>query len=338
MQSHAILYAPLPVSYKNSLGATSMELRQVRYFIAVAEHLSYSKAAEELHISVSPLSRQVRQLEDEFGVRLFARDRRRVELTNAGRLFLEEARALVQHTADVSDRLRMVKKGESGAVRVGVGLHLGDKVGSVAAEHAKVHPDVDIQCQGIFSTLQNEALRENKIDVGFLRPPVDPGLRSELLYEERLVALVGKTNPLSKRKTIRAKDLADEILFLPDRSVGGGLREKILQLFAKAGVQPRVSSLEADPLGGSEVHKVLLAANKGVFIVADELGTRIENSNVAAAIPLDDPDAHIGLYMAWRKGEASSSILAVLDTARRVLGSPAPSVAGRPAMRVPALA
>ena len=299
-----------------------MDLRQLRYFIAVAEHLSYAKASQQLHVSVSPLSRQVRQLEDEFGVRLFARDRRRVELTDAGRMFLQEAKALLRHTAEVSGRLRMAKKGESGTVRVGVSLHLGDKVGSVAAEHARLHPKVDIQCQGIFSTLQNEALREGKIDIGFLRPPVDPGLSSELLHEERLIALVGKSNPLAKRRTLRIKDLAGETLFLPDRSVGSGLRDKILELYAKASTEPQVSPLEADLMSGGEVHKVLLAANKGVFVVADEVTTRAENANVAVAIPIEDPDARIGLYMAWRKGESSSSVLSVLKTARKVLGSP----------------
>jgi len=299
-----------------------MDLRQLRYFIAVAEHLSYAKASQQLHVSVSPLSRQVRQLEDEFGVRLFARDRRRVELTDAGRMFLQEAKALLRHTAEVSGRLRMAKKGESGTVRVGVSLHLGDKVGSVAAEHARLHPEVDIQCQGIFSTLQNEALREGKIDIGFLRPPVDPGLSSELLHEERLIALVGKSNPLAKRRTLRIKDLAGETLFLPDRSVGSGLRDKILELYAKASTEPQVSPLEADLMSGGEVHKVLLAANKGVFVVADEVTTRAENANVAVAIPIEDPDARIGLYMAWRKGESSSSVLYVLKTARKILGSP----------------
>jgi DNA-binding transcriptional LysR family regulator len=298
-----------------------MDLRQIRYFIAVAENLSYSKAAQELHVSVSPLSRQIRQLEDEFGVRLFARDRRRVELTGAGRLFLEEARGLIRHTAEISGRLRMAKNGETGTVTVGVALHLGDTVGSVAAEHVRLHPEVDIECHGIFSTLQNEALREGKIDIGFLRPPVDPGLSSELLYEERLIALVSKTNPLAKRKTVRIKDLASETLFLPDRSVGGGLRDKILTLYAKAGVEPRISPLGADSLSGSEVHKVLLAANKGVFVIADEVSTRAENANVAVAIPIEDDDARIGLYMAWRKGESSSSVLAILDTARKVLSA-----------------
>ncbi|MGH9563180.1 MAG: LysR family transcriptional regulator, partial [Terracidiphilus sp.] len=134
-----------------------MELRQIRYFIAVAEHLNYSKAAKELHISISPLSRQIRQLEDEFGVRLFVRDRRRVTLTDAGRMFLQEAKSLIDHTANISEQLRMAKAGELGVVRVGVGLHLGDTVGSVVMEHSKAYPTVDIHSQGIFSTLQNAA-------------------------------------------------------------------------------------------------------------------------------------------------------------------------------------
>jgi DNA-binding transcriptional LysR family regulator len=215
----------------------------------------------------------------------------------------------------------MAKKGEIGTVTVGVGLHLGDKVGRVVAEHAKQHPAVDIQCRCIFSTLQNAALREGKIDVGFLRPPVDPVLAYEMLYEERLVALVSKSNLLAKRRTLRIKDLAKETLFLPDRSVGSGLRDKALELFAKAGVHPRVSPMAADPASSNEIHKVLLAANKGIFILADEIGMRADSSSVAVAIPLEDPDARIGLYMAWRKGETSASVLAVLDTARRVLSA-----------------
>lgn len=298
-----------------------MELRQVRYFIAVAEHLSYSKAAEALHVSVSPLSRQVRQLEEEFGVRLFLRDRRRVQLTDAGRMFLEEARALVNHTAEVSGRLRMAGKGESGALRVGVALHLGDKVGAVVAEHAKLHPDVDVHCRSIFSTQQNAALRDGQIDVGFMRPPIDPVLASEMLYEERLVALIGKSNPLSKRRTLRVKDLANETLFLPDRSVGSGLRDRVLELFAKAGVAPHVSPLGADHASSNEVHKVLLAANKGIFIIADELGMRSDTGTAGVVVPLEDPDARIGLFVAWRKGETSKSVLSLLQTARKVLGA-----------------
>jgi len=295
-----------------------MELRQIRYFIAVAELLSYSNAAKQLHVSISPLSRQIRQLEDEFGVQLFERDRRRVSLTDAGKLFLREAKSLIRQTESLAEQLRLAKAGELGIVRIAVGLHLGDMIGTLVQRHSQLHPTVEIQCQGIFSTMQNSALREGTIDVGFLRPPVDSALASEVLYEETLVALMGKTNPLAKRKSVRIKDLAEETLFLPDSSVGKGLLDKIMQLFAKAGVCPRVSPLAADPMSHSEVHKVLLAANKGIFIVGDEQTTRVDNGNVAAAVPIDDPDASIEVYMAWRKTEKSAAVLALLETARRM--------------------
>lgn len=301
-----------------------MELRQLRYFIAVAEHLSYSKAAKNLHISISPLSRQVRQLEDEFGVRLFVRDRRRVTLTDSGRLLLQEAKSLLNHTANISERLRLARAGELGSVRVGVGLHLGDTVGSIVLEHSKRRPSVEVHCQGIFSTLQNSALRENQIDIGFLRPPVDSALEREVLYEERLVALMGRTNPLAKRTSIRIADLAEETLFLPDRNVGVGLQDLTLSLFRKAGVAPKISPLQADPGSHGETHKVLLAANKGIFIIGDETSTRVENGNVAAAVPIDDPGAKIDVCMAWRKNERSAAVLGFIETARRLFAdSPA---------------
>jgi DNA-binding transcriptional LysR family regulator len=298
-----------------------MELRQIRYFIAVAELLSYSNAAKQLHVSISPLSRQIRQLEDEFGVQLFERDRRRVALTDAGRLFLREAKSLIQQTESLSEQLRLAKAGELGLIRVAVGLHLGDIIGTLVQQHSQLHPTVEIECQGIFSTMQNTALREGSIDVGFLRPPVDPGLASEVLYEEPLVALMGKTNPLAKRKSVRIEELAEETLFLPDSSVGKGLLDKTMDLFAKAGVSPRVSSLAADPMSHGEVHKVLLATNKGIFIVGDEQTTRVDNGNVAAAVPIDDPEAKIAVYMAWRRTEKSATVLALVETARQMFSS-----------------
>jgi DNA-binding transcriptional LysR family regulator len=314
-----------------------MELHQIRYFIAVAERLSYSKAARELHISVSPLSRQIRQLEEEFGVRLFARDRRRVELTDAGRLFLQEAKALIHHTVEVSDRLRLASRGEVGVVKVGVAMHLGDRAGSVVAEHARRYPAVDIQCKCIYSTQQNAALRESQIDIGFLRAPVDPALASEPLYEERLVAVMGKTNALAKSKLLRVKDLAGETLFLPDPSVGSGLRDKILELYAKAGVAPHISPMAADLLSPHEVYKILLAANKGIFIVADEASLRADSSNVAVVVPIDDPDARIDVHMAWRKDEKSATVLAVVNTARKMLADSQASVGARFAAVRPAM-
>lgn len=298
-----------------------MELRQIRYFISVAEHLSYSKAARELHISVSPLSRQIRQLEEEFGVRLFARDRRRVELTDAGKLFLQDAKDLLSQTQRVSDHLRHAKNGAAGVVRIGIAMHLGDRVAGVVADHSKRYPAVDIQCKCIYSTLQNAALRDGQTDIGFLRSPVDPALKSEILYEERLIAQVSKTNALAKRRSVRIKDLAGETLFLPDPSVGSGLRDRILELYSKAGVTPHASPMPADPSSPNEVHKILLAANKGIFILADEAPARAGCSAVGIVLPIDDPDAKIAVHLAWRRNESSPAVLAVVDTARKILGT-----------------
>lgn len=131
------------------------------------------------------------------------RDRRRVALTDAGVLFLQDAKLLISQTARVADRLRQAENGEVGAARVGRALHLADKVGRMVVEHAKRYPAVDIRCHSIFSTLQNAALVQGKIDIGFLRPPVDTvGLNCEFLYEERRIAMMSKANRLAKRKTL----------------------------------------------------------------------------------------------------------------------------------------
>jgi DNA-binding transcriptional LysR family regulator len=156
-------------------------------------------------------------------------------------------------------------------------------------------------------------------ELNHARPDRGRGDLAEGRTEEHLIAVVSKSNPLARRKTLRIKDLADEALFLPDRTVGSGLRDKILELYAKAGLTPRISPLTADPVSSNDVHKVLLAANKGIFILEDEIGTRADSSSVAMPIPIEDPDARIELYVVWRKNEKSSSVLALLDTARRVL-------------------
>ena len=150
-----------------------MELRQLRYFIAVAENLSFSRAAQQLHITVPPLSRQIRQLEDEFDVRLFIRDRRHVTLSDAGRLFLREARSLISQAGRMTDSVRMAKCGSVGLVRIGVGPALGERVGRVVVEHGRQFPAVEVQCRDILSSAQYQSLFDGQIDVAFLRPCVD---------------------------------------------------------------------------------------------------------------------------------------------------------------------
>jgi DNA-binding transcriptional LysR family regulator len=296
-----------------------MELRQLRYFIAVAEYLSFSRAAEELHITVPPLSRQIRQLEDEFDVQLFVRNRRRVSLTDAGRLFLREAKTLDQQMKQFTNCIRLAKHGDAGTVRIGIGLHLGERLSRAVMEHSQQYPLVEIQTTGIYSSLQSSALSEGKVDVGFLRPPVDHvHLNSEPLFEEGLVVLMNRASPLARRKSLRIRDLAGEPLLLHDRCASASLHDKILELFARGGVAPKVVHLPAGPLPSDDVQRLLLAAHRGIFIAADEAPARTALGCAAAAVPLDEPEAKVEVHMAWRKGENSAAVLSFLESVRRV--------------------
>ena len=151
-----------------------MEIRHLRYFIEVAEQLSFSKAAKECNVSVPPLSRQVRQLEEELGTRLFVRDKRRVALTDAGHALLLQARAIANQIARIPESIRLAESGQAGAVRIGIALHLAERLNPALMEYSRRFPNVEIECRDIFSPFQNRALAEGEIDVGFLRPRVDP--------------------------------------------------------------------------------------------------------------------------------------------------------------------
>src|SRR5271156_4689887 len=177
-----------------------VELRHVRYFIAVAEYLNFTKAAQQLHIAQPPLSRQIRQLEEDLGVTLFSRNKRSVALTTAGQIFLDEARKLVVQAGHAMEAARHAQKGESGVVRIGIASGLGGVVSKVVFEHRKQRPAIEVECKDVFSSYQNESLRKGIIDVGFLRPPVDQvNLDCELVFEEEFVAVLPKTHHLAKR-------------------------------------------------------------------------------------------------------------------------------------------
>lgn len=301
-----------------------MELRQLRYFIAVAERLSFSKAAQELHVTVPPLSRQVRQLEDEFGVRLFVRDRRHVALTDAGRTLLREARALVAQTARVSDCLRLARCGEAGLVRLGIAPGLGEHVSRVLLEHAKRFPAVELQYQEILSGLQGKPLLEGEIDVGFVRCALDSfRLDSEILFEERFVVHVSRASPLAKRRSLRIKDLADETLLLPNRQFCPSMYDKTLELFAQAGMSPNVLPVPLTPSPNSDSQIVLVACRKGIFIMPDEACGRPHPGSEVVCVPLDESDAKIAVSVTWRKNEESTAIVTFLESVRRVLRNPA---------------
>jgi DNA-binding transcriptional LysR family regulator len=295
----------------------SVELRHVRYFIAVAEYLNFSKAAQQLHIAQPPLSRQIRQLEEDLGVTLFLRNKRSVALTTAGQIFLDEARKLVVQAGHAMEAARHAQKGESGVVRIGIASGLGGVVSKVVFEHRKQRPTIEIECRDVFSSFQNEALRKGEIDIGFLRPPLDQlNLDCELLFEEEFVVVLPKRHKLAKRRFLRLKEIADEPLIIFDRHFSTGLYDKILGLYSRQGLTPHLTVTHAE--AHEEAGAIMVASGKAIFIGAGAIVNRTVSGLDLASIRLDEPGAMIEVYMAWRKGEPSTAVLSLLNSARRV--------------------
>lgn len=295
-----------------------MELRHVRYFLAVAESLNFSKAAQQLHIAQPPLSRQIRQLEDELGVELFVRNKHHVRLTKAGRAFLDEGRKLVVQAGHAAEAARHAQKGESGVVRIGIASGLGGFVAKAVAEHCKRFPAINVECKDIFSSLQNENLAKCEIDLGFLRPPVDQvRLDCDLLFEEEFVVVLPQSHRLAKRKFLKLKEVADEPLIIFDRHFSSGLYDRILGLYSRQGLTPHfaVTHVEAHEEAGA----IMVATGKAIFIGAGAIVTRSVAGVELVSVPLNEAEARIEVYMAWRRNEESTAVLGFLNSARRVL-------------------
>lgn len=298
-----------------------MELRHVRYFIAVAECLNFSKAAQQLHIAQPPLSRQIRQLEEDLGVSLFLRNKRGVTLTKEGHIFLAEAKKLVAQAGHAMEAARHAREGESGTIRVGIPSRLGGMIGKAVSEHCKRFPTFDVQCKDICSSLQNEALRKGEIDIGFFRPPIDQvQLDCELLLEEELRVVLPRTHLLAKRRFLKLKDIAGEPSIIFDRSLSSWLYDKILGLYSRHGL---TSHLTVTHVEDEQAGAAMVAAGKAILM---GIGTTVNHSASGVdlvSVRLNEPEAKIELYMAWRKNEQSPAVFSFLDSARLILRHPA---------------
>ena len=246
-----------------------MELRHLRYFIAVAEEKSFNKAAERLYISQPPLSRQIKQLEEEVGVVLIDREQRPLKLTEAGVFFYEHATQIVK--TDNLLTMTMRKGTFDGSLSIGfVASILYGTLPRVIARFRKVYPNIQIKLHELNSWQQTQALTSGKIDVGFGRLFFDDAsVRRILLREESLVVAVPIDHHImqQKRITIGIADLIDENLLLYPKAPRPSFIDYILGLFEDRNIEP-TSFSEV-----SELHVALglVAAGVGITIVPQSL-------------------------------------------------------------------
>lgn len=246
-----------------------MELRHLRYFVALAEELNFTRAAQRLHVSQPPLSLQISQLEAELGAQLFTRTSRRVELTLEGHSFLADARAVLERMEQARERVGAISRGEAGRIDVGLsGSHFLGPFPQALARYRQSRPGVAVVLHEIQPSQQIAALREKHIDVGISRTAVnDDALHSTLLWPDAVMAALPPGHVLAARKQLALADLHREG-FVMLRRESSAHAEHLYQCCVQAGFAPQVvqSTVELPAVLS------LVAAGLGVALVPSSMG------------------------------------------------------------------
>jgi len=298
----------------------SIDLKQLRYFLAVAEEKSFSRAAERLHISQPPLSQQIMKLEAELGVRLFTRTTRSFELTVAGRALMGEAADLLGRMRMTIDTIRQIDRGEVGRLRVGiVGSAMWGPIPRMLEEFQTTYPQVTWTLHELGPTAQFEALRAKQIDVGVWRDPrmdedelKNEHLRQDLIFRENVCVAVNERHPLAAREHIELADIAEEpILTLAlDKSA---FPRYLLQCCVKAGFQPKVFQEASEP----QTLLAMVGAGLGVTLVPETTGRIGWPGVVFVPIKTDPPAAN--LYITYTTQDDAPVVRAFLNILNRDL-------------------
>ncbi|WP_068804303.1 LysR substrate-binding domain-containing protein [Thauera phenolivorans] len=291
-----------------------MDLRHLRYFIAVAEEGNLGRAALRLHISQPPLTRQIQQLEDELGVCLFRRTPKGMELTQAGELFLEEARNIRAVVEQATERTQRAGQGKLGRLDVAIfGSAILDAIPKLLLSFRNTHPEVKVVLHTMTKAEQLDALRQRRITVGFNRmlgPMAEIG--TELVTTESLLLAVHERDPLSALPAIPFRALADNPVVLFPTGARPNFVDKVMALCHERGFEPLVSQEVGDAVTGV----ALVASGFGVCLVP-ESATTLQIPGVLYRPFVDAPSqAFVDLSCVFRVDDQSPILRAFLDTVR----------------------
>lgn len=293
-----------------------MEIRQLRYFEAVARTLNFSRAAEQLHIAQPPLSRQIQQLEQELGVQLLDRSSRPMQLTNAGVFFYEQSVQVLARLAEIKDATRRISEG--GRRWMGVGFVPSVLYGflpKILRQFALDHAQLDMALQELTSVQQAEALKSGRIDMGFGRLAIpDAALTNVVLLEEPLVVAVPSPGPLSALPDLALKDLLRETLILYPVAPRPSFADQVLRHFHVRGLQVR----DVMETNGLQTAVGLVAAGMGVTIVPASV-RRLGRTDVAY-VPLSDAGVTSPLIMTFHEGDNSTHVSALREQIEAAAG------------------
>ena len=270
-----------------------MELRHLRYFVAVAEELHFGRAASRLHIAQPPLSQQIRRLERDLGVSLLRRTSRRVELTDAGRAFLVEARLTLAQAARATQVASRAAAGEVGQLIIG---HMASAELNVFPRllptFRKRYPAVELEFRLLGVTEQFEMLRDREIHAGFLRLPAsDRALTVRTIVREPLVAVLPERHPLARRRAVALQALRGERFVLFPRPHAPGYYDALVAICRQAGLEPTIMQET------TRLHTALslVASGRGVSLMPKCVGHLRRPGVVCRALYPPVPDTEMGI-------------------------------------------
>jgi DNA-binding transcriptional LysR family regulator len=291
----------------------AMELRHLRYFVAVAEELHFGRAAKRLYIAQPPLSQQIQHLEEELEVLLFTRSNRRVELTDAGRALLVEAYKILDQVEQAKSLAQRTARGELGKLAVGfVSSAAFELLPRLLAAYREEHPQISISLHEMEKDQQIAALFARQIQIGLLRPTIASSeLCCEIILREPLLLALPLGHPLVSKAQITIQDLINETFVLQPRHWTLGLYDHVMSLCHAAGFSPVVKQEAAD----TYLMIGLVAANMGISLVPASAQSLRSQGIVYRC--LEGDTTQIEMAIVWRRDNKSLAVEAFLELARR---------------------
>jgi DNA-binding transcriptional LysR family regulator len=278
-----------------------MELRQLRYFLAVAERMHFTRAAEFLNVSQPALSQQIRLLEQDIGVRLLERTNRQVKLTPAGIAFRARVQTVLNEAAEATSEARSIESGEGGQILVGfVSTAAMVVLPKILNPFCTRFPLIAVELRELDPGAQIEALQQNRIDAGFTSVSTSlPSLECMLLTRENMIVAMPRQHPAARRKTVDLMQFSEDRILLPPRHALSGVHEEIVTACQKAGFVPK----HTQSIRLAEIAVRLVACSFGIALIPKSFSRLKVDGVVYRALNHESPV--VELYAIRRKGERS---------------------------------
>jgi DNA-binding transcriptional LysR family regulator len=291
-----------------------MEHRYLKYFIAVAEELHFGRAAGRLHIAQPGLSKQIQQLEQELGFPLLYRTKQRVELLDAGHVFLDEARRILRQTENAVESARRTHTGQSGRLLIGFSATATLEVlPRILRKYRRLYPNVIVELSEIATIRGAELLLDSPLSVGLLRSPSflnEESFCIETILREPFVVAMPNSHPAAKQDSVRIKALAGELFMVPPRQPGWDYSDAIFQILQDNGIGSRIAQEATQVLALAS----LVAGGLGIALVPASLSNlRIPGVSYR---PIKGRSRTTDLAMVWKRDSRASTLRAFLDVAR----------------------